>query len=155
MRSGAVRAALALAALALAAGGCSDLVSSLTPFGVGDRKPDRNEVAYSGVWDGATSSGGDVLFQVAGGLVGPLLLQHVSGTCTLTFGTAEDATAPIDDGRFTFELEIDPQGRIVIEGTFVTTETLSGSYAFDGRASTTGCPTSGSGSFTATKLRQP
>lgn len=155
MRSRAVRAAVALAALALAAGGCSDLVSSLTPFGVGDRKPDQNEVAYSGVWEGTTSSGGGVLFQVAGGLVGPVVLQHVTGTCTLTFSTAEDTTTPIDDGRFTLDLELDPQGRWVTEGTFVTTESLSGSYAFDGRASVTGCPTSGSGSFTATKLRQP
>jgi hypothetical protein len=154
MRSRAGRAAVALAALALA-GGCGDIFSSLTPFGVGDREPDQNEVAYSGVWEGATSTGGDVAFRVANGLVGPLALQHVTATCTLTFGTEEDSTAPIDDGRFTFDRALDPQGQILIEGTFSTTETLSGSYAFAGRAATTGCPTSGSGNFTATKLRRP
>lgn len=157
MRSRAVRAAVALAALALAAGGCSDLVSSLTPFGLGDREPDQNEVAYSGVWDGTTSSGGGLNLQVADGLVGPLVLQHVTATCPLplTFVTGVDEGAPIEDGRFTFDGALEPQGRIVIEGTFTSTETLSGSYAFDGRASITGCPTAASGSFTASKLRRP
>lgn len=151
-RPGRAATALAAAALALAAAGCSDLVSSLTPFGVGDRKPDQSQVAYSGVWAGPAGGGGGIAFEVSGGEVRNIVLQHVTDTCTLTFAADEATAVAIDGDSFTYDAAIDPQGRILIEGQFVSSSSARGNYSFEGRASTTGCPTSGSGGFSANKL---
>ena len=154
MRSRAGRAAVALAALALAAAGCTDLVSSLTPFGLGDRGPDQSQTAYSGIWQGSTSASGDVTFNVVNNEIADLALSHVLA-CGQPWGFTTEDVIIISDGQFSATFTMDPQGTFDIQGDFTSPAAVRGSYAFRGIATPAGCETSGSGSFTATKLSQP
>ena len=149
MRKRGALAAAALLALALGVVGCKP--SSLTPFGIGTRDYSSETTGdnVNGVWAGKSASGGDVSFQVGSDTVSQFILHHVASGCTLTFDAA-DVTAPVVDGRFTVENTVDAGGRFVVTGTFNTSATSSGSYFFEG-LSAGSCPTSGTGTFSASK----
>ena len=150
MRGAGARAAAVILALALGAAGC-DLVSSLTPFGIGtqDYNSGSGVGNVNGNWAGKTASGGEVTFQVGSDTVSELRFQHVAGDCTLTFESLNIAP-PIVDGRFTLDLPVEPQGRFVATGNFTSADTCSGTYFFEALPAGP-CPTSGSGTFTANK----
>ena len=146
-RAGALGAAAL--ALALVAPGC-DLVSSLTPFGIGTRDYTTEGNNLNGNWAGTTASGGEVTFQVGNDKVSRLHFIHETAGCSLPF---EDLTklVSIVDNSFTIEIRL-TQGRFVATGNFTTATRASGTYFFE--ALPTGdCPTAGSGSFSAEKTR--
>ena len=145
-RAGALAAAVLLA-LAFGSAGC-DLVSSLTPFGIGHQDYNNSSSNVNGDWVGKTATDGDVTFQVGNNTVSKLVFLHVVGTCTLTFD-ASSLTAPVINDEFTVELAL-KQGRVVATGKFTSSATCSGTYFFEGLA-TGACPTAGSGSFAADK----
>jgi len=147
MRKARARAAAVILALAFGASGC-DLVSSLTPFGVGTQ--DYSSIGgnnVNGDWVGKTGSGGDVTFQVGSDTVLKLHFQHVEGACILNFDAT--TTVPIVNGEFTVEIAL-TQGRFVAAGKFPTSATCSGTYFFEALPAG-GCPTAGTGTFVAEK----
>lgn len=134
-------------AFALVAPGC-DLVSSLTPFGIGTRDYTSEGANVNGNWVGKTASGGDVTFQVGNNAVSQLRFLHVTAGCRLPF---EDLTTlvPVVNNSFTTEILLD-QGRFVATGTFSSSTTCSGTYFFEALPAGV-CPTAGSGTFVANK----
>jgi len=147
MRKAGALATGVLLALAFVASGC-DLISSLTPFGVGTKDYSATGANVNGTWAGKTGSGGDVTFQVGNDTVSQLIVQHVTTGCTLSF-EADSTTAPVVNGGFTIELTL-TQGSFVATATFTSATTCSGTYSFKALPSGD-CPTAGSGSFTANK----
>jgi hypothetical protein len=152
MRHRARVAAVTLAALALAAAGCSDLVSSLTPFGIGNREPDPVVGTYSGSWLGTTNASGVVTFTVVSGEVTDLVLTHQL-SCGIVMEFAFDALL-IENGEFTAELALEPQGRVVLAGRFASPRSCTASYSFESLPTSASCERSGGGSFTAEKVTQ-
>ncbi len=146
-RTGAL-AAGALLLLALGVAGCKP--SSLTPFGIGTQEPDTAGTGVNGLWEGTTSTGGEIRFQVGDDVVTTLLFSHVDANCTLSFESPSSSTTTIVDDLFTLEVAL-TQGRFVVEGRFTSSTTSAGSYFFEALAATSSCPTSGSGTFDATK----
>ena len=147
-RAGSSAGALVLA-LALAAAGC-DLIGSLTPFGIGDRGEDVSQGTYTGAWSGPTSAAGQVTFTVTSGEVIDLVLTH-----TLPCGVIEqfeftDALL-IQSDEFSARRALDPQGNVVVRGRFTSPDTATGDYTFSSLATSAQCPSSGQGTFTATK----
>jgi hypothetical protein len=140
------RAAAVLLALAFGASGC-DLVSSLTPFGVGTKDYGAGVKNVNGNWAGNTASGGEVTFQVGSDTVSLLHFEHVEATCTLTFDAP--TAVPIVNGSFIVEIAL-TQGKVVATGTFTTAGTCSGTYFFEALPAG-GCPTAGTGTFVAEK----
>jgi hypothetical protein len=59
---------------------------------------------------------------------------------------------PILDGAFSDVIDVDPQGRASVTGTFSSGTSVSGTYAFEDLQAIPGCPSSGGGRFTATKV---
>ena len=148
MRPGARLAGAALALLALSSPGCKP--SSLTPFGLGERGPDPIQGTYSGFWEGSTGAEGEVSFSVVSGEVTDLVLTHRL-SCGLLLEFAITDALLIDDGSFTGELAYEPQGRVVVAGTFTAPGACAGTYTFESLAVSQGCPTSGSGRFDAVR----
>ena len=148
MRGAGARACALILALACGASGC-ELVSSLTPFGIGTQDYGAGFENLNGSWAGKTATGGDVTFQVGSDTVSKLHLHHVADGCTLSF-EAVTLAPPIVDGGFTLDMPLDTQGRFVATGSFTSATTCSGSYFFEGRPAGS-CPTAGSGTFTADK----
>jgi hypothetical protein len=148
MRCAGARAAALLLALALGTAGC-DLVSSLTPFGIGTKDYSTGVKNVNGSWSGKTATGGDVTFQVGSDTVIDLRFHHVAEGCTLSFESLTLAP-PILDGKFTLDLPLEPQGRFVATGIFGSSTTCSGTYFFEGLPAGS-CPTAGSGTFSASK----
>jgi hypothetical protein len=151
-RTGALAAA-ALLALALFAPGC-DLVSSLTPFGVGHQDYGNGGGAggenLNGLWSGSTGGGGPITFTVASGKVSNIKFLHV-GECLQSFElTAREVQ--IADDMFVYENRFESQGRILVEGHFTSPENCSGTYFYEGLATGGGCPTAATGTFTAERL---
>jgi hypothetical protein len=145
-RTGALGAVLL--ALALFAPGC-DLVSSLTPFGIGTRDYSTEGANVNGNWVGKTASGGDVTFQVGNDTASRLRFIHVAPGCALPF---EDLSTlvPIVSSRFTLEVDLTTGGRFVASGFFASATAASGTYFFEGLPAGV-CPTAASGTFTANK----
>jgi hypothetical protein len=149
-RAGSSAGTLVLAlALALAAAGC-DLIGSLTPFGIGDRGEDTSQGTYTGAWSGPTSAAGQVTFTVTSGEVIDLVVTH-----TLPCGVIEqfeftDALL-IQNDEFSARRALDPQGTVSIRGRFTSSDSATGSYIFSSLATSGQCPTSGQGTFTASK----
>ena len=152
MRGRARSAAAALAAaLALAAGGCKP--SSLTPFGIGDRGPDVGQGVHSGAWEGTTGSGGVITFTVQAEAVQNIVLTHMEKSCALPYSfTIDKSTALIDEGLFSIETALEPQGKFAISGRVTAPDTAVGAYSFNAVVATGTCPTSGAGSFVSGKL---
>lgn len=148
MRRTRARAAAVILAFALGATGC-ELVSSLTPFGIGTQDYGAGGENVNGVWAGTTSTGGDVSFQVGSDTVSKLHFHHVAVGCTLSF-EALSLTPPVVDGGFTIDMPLDIQGRFVASGTFTSSTTCSGTYFFEALPAGS-CPTAGSGTFSANK----
>jgi hypothetical protein len=146
MRRARARVAAVILALAFGASGC-DLVSSLTPFGVGTQDYTGGGGNVNGTWAGQTASGGEVTFQVGSDTVSKLHIVHIAGACTLTFD-APTSILIVNDG-FTVEIPLD-QGRTVASATFTSSAGCSGSYFFEALP-TGGCPTAGTGTFVAQK----
>ena len=136
-------------ALTLAAPGC-DVVSSLTPFGIGTRDYSTEGANLNGDWAGTTASGGEVTFQVGNDEVSRLRLFHEATGCSLPF---EDLTnlVPIVNNIFTIEIRL-TQGRFVATGNFTSATRVSGTYFFEALQAGA-CPTAGSGTFSAEKTR--
>lgn len=147
MRRARAGAAAVILALAFGGSGC-DLVSSLTPFGIGTQDygntGDKNK---NGDWAGTTASGGAVTFQVGSDMVLDLIFLHVEGGCTIPFEATTNVRI-VNDG-FTVEIPQD-QGRCVATVRFPTATTCSATYFFEGLP-TGGCPTAGTGTFVANK----
>jgi hypothetical protein len=148
MRLSGAGAAAVLLTLVLGAAGC-DLVSSLTPFGIGHKDYGGESENRNGTWKGKTATGGEVTFQVGSDKVSELLLHHVSAGCNLAFDIL-DFAPPVIDGVFTIDMPAEIQGRIVITGNFTTASTCSGTYLFEGFQAGA-CPSAGSGTFFAEK----
>ena len=147
MRKAGALATVVLLALAFVASGC-DLVSSLTPFGIGTKDYSATGANVNGAWAGKTGNNGNVTFQVANEAVSELIVQHITAGCTLSL-EADTLTAPIVNNRFTIEVAL-TQGRFVASGTFTSATTCSGTYSFEALPAGD-CPTAGSGTFTANK----
>jgi hypothetical protein len=147
MRRARARGAAAFLAFALLAPGC-DLVSSLTPFGIGHQDYRGGVENVNGDWVGSTASGGEVTFQVGNNSAARLHFLHVAPGCTLTF---EDLATlvPVIDNTFTVEIRLD-QGRFVATGNFTSSGTATGTYFFEALQAGI-CPTAGSGTFFANK----
>ena len=145
-KAGALTAAVLLV-LALAAPGC-DLVSSLTPFGIGNRDYGSGSDNTNGLWTGKSSTGGDVTMQVGSSTVTSLMIHHIDGACNLPL-EAQSVSEPVVNNVFSVTVDL-TQGRFTAIGTFTSPTTCSGSYSFEGLAAGT-CPSSGSGTFTAQK----
>ena len=146
MRRARARVVAVILALAFGASGC-DLVSSLTPFGVGTQDYKAGGGNVNGTWAGQTATGGDVTFQVGSDTVSKLHIVHIAGACTLTFDAPTSEL--IVDGGVTVEIPLD-QGRAVATATFTSSTTCSGSYFFESLPPG-GCPTAGTGTFVAKK----
>jgi hypothetical protein len=146
MRLRSTLAVAAAAAIVLGALGCKP--SSLTPFGLGTRGPESSGAGVNGTWQGTTSSGGTVAFQVGDDRITTLLIDETTGDCTRSLSTTTDVD--VVDDAFTIELAL-TQGRVVIAGRFTSSTTCSGSYSFEGLAIEGTCPTRGTVSFTASK----
>jgi hypothetical protein len=137
--------AVAAAALMLAAAGCKP--SSLTPFGVGER--DYSTSGFNGVWQGSTSAGGTVFFQVADNKIVSLESFPLGpNACEKSFPLAEPI--PIEDGTVTIDLR-DGNDRLVVAGSFSSPTECAGTYRYEIHSTVGGCTGSGSGSFVATK----
>jgi hypothetical protein len=150
MRRARARATAVGLALALGMHGCG-LVDSLTPLGVGTQDYGGAGVEnLNGNWAGKTATGGDVTFQVGDDTVIDMILNHVTADCIKTFKQVVTSPPPIVDGVFTLELLYADQGRFVMTGTFTSSTTCSGTYFFEAFPAGV-CPTSGSGTFTASK----
>lgn len=149
MRRGSRLAAAALA-LALSAVGC-DLFSSLTPFGLGKRGPETSEGLYSGAWQGATSTGGAVTFNVVNGEVVDLVLTHRLSCGVMLEILLTDAIL-VEDGAFSTDAPLDPQGRAVLSGRFSSPDGATAAYSFESLPTSARCETAGRGTFTATRL---
>ena len=145
MRGSAAAAALAAHAL-LAASACKP--SSLTPGWISERGPETLEpsAAAPGLWEGMTSEGDFVRFQVAGGFVQDLTFWR-TGTCPRILQRAEPE--PIEAGVFLFTIEIDSGGFFSVEGSFPNAEAATGTFSYSGIAIQGTCPRAGAGSFTA------
>lgn len=152
MRHRARWAAVALAALAFAAAGC-DLVSSVTPFGLGSRGADESKGTYSGHWIGATSTAGEVVFTVRSGEVVDLVLTHTL-SCGLPYEVSFTDPLPIEGDGFSGDLTLSPQGRVFISARFTSPESVNGSYTLTSLPSSPPCPTSDRGTFTAGRVPQ-
>jgi len=139
-------AAAAAAALLLCAAGCKP--SSLTPLGIGTRGPDAAGTGVNGIWEGTTSSGGSVSFQVGDDRVTVFAIRDSTGGCSRSLDSATDAD--IVDGAFSLEMTV-TQGQAVVTGRFTSSDTCAGSYSYQGLPTEGSCPTSGSVSFTAGK----
>lgn len=151
MRQAGARAPAVLlvgALLALVAPGC-DLVSSLTPFGIGHQDYSSGEKNVNGVWAGTTASGGAVTFQVGNDVLSKLNLTHISTGCTLKF-VVDTISARLVDDTFSLEMTLETGGRFLASGTFTSATTCTGSYRFEGRPAGV-CPTAAGGTFTANK----
>jgi len=151
MRRVGALAGAALLVLALGVSGC-DLVSSLTPFGIGHKDYGSGADSINGFWSGSTGTGGPVTFQVADSHVYEMRLLHATPECSLDFKAESSATTIIADDSFRLELNLTDlgQGRIVFEGRFTSSSTCAGSYFFKGRPAGI-CPTAGSGTFRVEK----
>jgi hypothetical protein len=149
MRRARARAAAVSLALALGMLGCG-LVDSLSPFGVGTQDYGAGVENLNGNWAGKTATGGDVTFQVGDDTVTNMILYHVTADCIKSFNQVVTSPPPIVDGVFTLELIYSDQGRFVMTGTFTSSTTCSGSYFFEAFPAGI-CPTSGAGTFTASK----
>ena len=137
-------------ALALVFAGC-DLIGSLTPFGIGDRGEDTSEGNYTGAWSGATSASGQATFTVTSGEVRDLLLTHTL-PCGLVLEFAFTDALLIQSDEFSARLALDPQGTVSTRGRFTSSDTAAGSYVFSSLATSAQCPSSGQGTFTATRV---
>jgi hypothetical protein len=144
------RLAAAGLALALAAAGC-DLVSSLTPFGIGERGPDVSQDLYSGSWSGSTSAAGTVAFNVVGGEVVDLVVTHALD-CGVLLELPFTEAILIEDGAFSAEIQLDPQGNAVLSGRFTSRDSATAAYSFRSLPTAANCQNAGAGSFTATKV---
>ncbi|MHB8836881.1 MAG: hypothetical protein ACYC9Y_14430 [Candidatus Methylomirabilia bacterium] len=149
MRGARALAAAVILAFAFGASGC-ELVSSLTPFGIGTQDYGGGAENINGTWEGQTSSGGVVTFQVGSDAVSQLHFHHVAPGCTVSF-EALTLTPLVVDGVFTLDMPLDVQGRFVVTGTFTSATTCSGTYFFEALPAGT-CPTAGSGTFFAGKI---
>jgi len=148
MRQAGALAAAVLLALALGAAGCN-LVSSLTPFGIGTRDySGTGGENLNGDWVGTTASSGEVKFQLGNNEVSNLRFLHIEGACTLTFEALTATDRVVNDG-FIVEIALS-QGRFVATSKFTTASSCSGTYFFEGLP-TGGCPTAGTGTFVAEK----
>jgi len=147
MRRAGTLAAAALLAVALVPAGC-DLVSSLTPFGIGHQDYSGSSTANNGAWAGQTTSGGKVSFQVGSATVSNFHLIHIDTGCSRPFDDVA-TTAPVVDGAFTFEIPLSA-GRFVAKGRFTSANDCTGSYTFEGLPAGS-CPSAASASFTAQK----
>lgn len=152
MRRGAALAAAALVTLLGTAYSCKP--SSLTPF-TDWREPETESAGRNGRWSGETVSTdnliGRINFSIASRNVADLSVNHNPGPCGNTWYTV-DVTDPIEGDTFDLNLEIEGQGRLAIQGQFSSDSECSGTYYFEGISATGTCPTSGSGSFVATKV---
>jgi hypothetical protein len=146
-----LRAAGALAALALlAAPACKP--SSLTPGWIGERGPEAfgDTPVVAGLWEGTTSEGDSVRFQVAGGFVRDLVVWRV-GTCPRIFANA--IPEEIVGVTFAFTVELENGGFFSVDAAFPNAAAVAGSYSYSGIAIQEGCPRTGAGSFTAVPVQ--
>jgi hypothetical protein len=143
-------AAGAAGALLLALGAAACKPSSLTPFGIDWRETGSTAQNASGLWNGTTSTGLGVSFQVGDDKVVNFTLRHGAAGCAQEF--TADESAPIEaNGTFSLEIVYD-QGRFVANGRFTSATTCSGSYSFEFFSVVGGsCPSSGAGTFVANK----
>jgi hypothetical protein len=147
MRRPAALLGLALLAAALGVAACKP--SSLTPFGLGTRGTE--ETGVNGQWQGVTSTGGTITFQVASDEVTTVVVYHLTSGCT-TLLQISAATALVTDNTFEAEELLTP-GRFIVDGTFTSSTSCSGSYFFEAIGTSAACPSSGSGTFVATKAQ--
>ena len=148
MRRAGAFAALALLALALGTASCKP--SSLTPFGIGTKEPESFGGGVNGLWSGVTNAGQSITFQVASGTVVNLVLTHSWGNgCSRIFDTTGQA-ALVENNAFHLDVPF-TQGELIVDGVFTSDTTSNGSYFFEGLSVIGSCPTSGSGTFVATK----
>ena len=139
-------ATAAAAALLLGAAGCKP--SSLTPFGIETRGPDSSVTGVNGSWQGTTSAGGSVSFQVGDDNVTTLVMREQSSGCSREFKTEDPV--PIEDDAFTLEVR-DGNDRFILNGRFTSQTVCSGSYRFEVHSTVGSCPNAGAGSFVAAK----
>jgi hypothetical protein len=150
MRNARARVAAVLLPLALVAAGC-DLVSSLTPFGIGHKDYSVSTEGVNGDWAGKTNNGGDFTFQVASDRVLNIVFKHIGADCNQPF-TLDAKTVPVVDGVFIYENVFAEQGQVRVEGHFTSDTTCTGTYSFEGLpASRCLNLTAGNGTFAATK----
>lgn len=150
MRRGAALAAAALLALLGAAPSCKP--SSLTPFT--DWREPETATGVNGLWRGETFSPGvprAIEFTIASETLVDWTLQHEAFGCPQTF-VSNGSETKLDGTTFDIDSPLEEQGRIVIHGEFTSDTECSGTYFFEAISETGVCPTSGSGTFVATKV---
>jgi hypothetical protein len=153
MRRAGALAASGLLALVIGAAACKP--SSLTPF-TDWREEQTETTGVNGHWLGeavaADGQPGTIEFTVASERIADIRLHHSTGSCgRLFFSTT--TTESVENDAFHVDMTLETQGRVVIDGTFTSSTTCTGTYYFEGIRITGDCPSSDSGTFTAAKTQ--
>jgi hypothetical protein len=144
-------AAAGLLALLVVAAACKP--SSLTPF-TGWRQEETETSGINGSWVGQTFSSGvsdTIVFTIASDQFVDWTLKHPAPSGCGKWFTTGGAATQIEGNTFTIDGKLELQGRLVVEGTFSSDTECSGTYHFEAVRVSGDCPTSGSGTFVATK----